>query len=172
MKSIHYVSTVANVYRAIVDAYCEDPGHFVFDPAWEEEIWKVAQRELATGFYFGEPDARQQLFGRPRKIPKYTFAARVLDYDPATKIATLEQRNHFAVGEEVEFYGPGFSRFTQTIRKLWDEDGKCIERAPNALMTVKTITDHPVKPYDLMRIRKMPVSTARFSNFPVQAPSE
>lgn len=172
MKSIHYVSTVANVYRAIVDAYCEDPGHFVFDPAWEEEIWKVAQRELATGFYFGEPDARQQLFGRPRKIPKYTFAARVLDYDPATKIATLEQRNHFAAGEEVEFYGPGFSRFTQTIRKLWDEDGKCIERAPNALMTVKTITDHPVKPYDLMRIRKMPVSTARFSNFPVQAPSE
>lgn len=50
MKSIHYVSTVASVYRRAVDAYCADPENYVFDPAWEEELWKVAQRELSTGF--------------------------------------------------------------------------------------------------------------------------
>ncbi|GER65701.1 protease [Weizmannia acidilactici] len=161
MKSIHYVSTVTNVYRAIVDTYCEDPEQFEFDPAWEEEIWKVAQRELATGFYFGEPDENQQLFGRPRKIPKYTFTAQVLDYDPETKIATLQQRNNFGVGEEVEFYGPKFVHFKQTIREMWDEDGNRIERAPNAMMIVKTIVDHPVQPYYLMRTRKTPMSTAR-----------
>ncbi|RYL95856.1 U32 family peptidase [Sporolactobacillus sp. THM7-4] len=151
MKSIHYVSTVSNVYRKVVDAYCVDPDHFVFDPAWEEEIWKVAQRDLSTGFYYGVPTEKEQLFGKPRKIPKYTFAAQVLSYDPETKIATLQQRNNFGLGEEVEFYGPGFVRFKQTVRDLWNENGEPIDRAPNPMMTVTMTVDHPVEPYYLMR---------------------
>lgn len=151
MKSIHYVSTVANVYRRVVDAYCEDPDNFVFDLAWEEEIWKVAQRDLSTGFYYQVPTEKEQLFGKPRKIPKYTFAAQVMDYDPATKVATLQQRNNFGVGEEVEFYGPGFVHFKQVVHDLWDEDGNAIDRAPNPMMTVRMTVDQPVEPYFLMR---------------------
>ncbi|SFG31400.1 peptidase U32 family protein [Sporolactobacillus nakayamae] len=151
MKSIHYVSTVSNVYRSAVDAYCDDPEHFSFDPAWDEEIWKVAQRDLSTGFYYGVPTEKEQLFGKPRTIPKYTFAAQVLDYDPDTHIATLEQRNNFGVDEEVEFYGPGFTHFKQTVRDLWDEDGEPIDRAPNPMMTVTMTVDAPVEPYFLMR---------------------
>ncbi|CAM3261367.1 peptidase U32 family protein [Sporolactobacillus spathodeae] len=151
MKSIHYVSTVSNVYRKVVDSYCADPEHFTFDPAWEEEIWKVAQRDLSTGFYFDVPTERDQLFGKPRKIPKYTFAAQVLSYDPKTHVATLEQRNNFGVGEEVEFYGPGFSHFKQTVRDLFDEDGLAIDRAPNPMMTVTMTVDQPVEPFFLMR---------------------
>lgn len=151
MKSIHYVSTVSNVYRKVVDSYCADPEHFTFDPAWEEEIWKVAQRDLSTGFYFDVPTERDQLFGKPRKIPKYTFAAQVLSYDPKTHVATLEQRNNFGVGEEVEFYGPGFSHFKQTVRDLFDEDGLAIDRAPNPMMTVTMTVNQPVEPFFLMR---------------------
>ena len=50
MKSIHYVSTVSNVYRAAVDSYCEDPDNYVCKQEWIDELWKAAQRELATGF--------------------------------------------------------------------------------------------------------------------------
>ncbi|RYM00498.1 U32 family peptidase [Sporolactobacillus sp. THM7-7] len=151
MKSIHYVSTVSNVYRQAVDAYCADPEHFTFDPAWEEEIWKVAQRDLSTGFYYHVPTEKDEIFGKPRKIPKYTFAAQVINYDPDTQIATLQQRNCFSVGEDVEFYGPGFVHFKQTVRCLWNENGEPIDRAPNPMMTVSMIVDQPVKPYYLMR---------------------
>lgn len=151
MKSIHYVSTVSNVYRKVVDSYCADPEHFTFDPAWEEEIWKVAQRDLSTGFYFDVPTERDQLFGKPRKIPKYTFAAQVLSYDSETHVATLEQRNNFGVGEEIEFYGPGFTHFKQTVRDLFDEDGQAIDRAPNPMMTVTMTLEQPVEPFFLMR---------------------
>lgn len=151
MKSIHYVSTVANVYRKVVDAYCADPDHFTFDPAWEDEIWKVAQRDLSTGFYYHVPTEKEQLFGKPRKIPQYTFAAQVLSYDPETKIATLQQRNNFGVGEEVEFYGPGFIHFKQIVNDLRNEDGEAIDRAPNPMMTVTMTVDQPVEPYYLMR---------------------
>ncbi|NWO14948.1 U32 family peptidase, partial [Virgibacillus sp.] len=109
MKSIHYVSTVANVYRKAVDSYCEDPAHFTFQQAWEDELWKVAQRELSTGFYYGTPNEQQQLFGRRRKIPVYKFVGQVLEYNDSSKIATVQQRNSFSVGDKVEFYGPGFT---------------------------------------------------------------
>lgn len=156
MKSIHYVSTVTNVYRQIVDHYCQNPNEFIWDQAWEVELWKVAQRELATGFYEGIPDENQQLFGKRRKIPAYTFIGQVLAYDPMTKIATIEQRNRFTIGDEIEFYGPGFTHFKQTIYKMWDEAGKPIDQAPHPLMTVQMEVDHPVKRYDMIRKLREP----------------
>ncbi|WP_163652338.1 U32 family peptidase [Listeria sp. PSOL-1] len=154
MKSIHYVSTVASIYRKVVDAYCSDPDHFEFDPAWEDELWKVAQRELSTGFFYKEPTEDEQLFGKTRKIPQYAFAAQVLDYDPKTRIATLEQRNNFGVGDKIEFYGPKDTGFKQTVTKIWNENDEVIDRAPNAMMTVKMVVDQPVEPFDFMRKKK------------------
>lgn len=154
MKSIHYVSTVASVYRKVVDTYLEDPEHFVFDQAWEDELWKVAQRELSSGFYYHEPTEDDQLFGKTRKIPSYAFAAQVLDYDESTQIATLQQRNNFGVGEEIEFYGPDDIGFKQTVTALWDENDEPIDRAKNAMMTIKMKVDAPVKPFYFMRKKK------------------
>lgn len=154
MKSIHYVSTVSNVYSRAVDAFCEDPENFTFNQEWEDELWKVAQRELASGFYYGIPTEEQQLFGERRKIPGYTFIGQVLDYDEETGIATIEQRNSFGIGDEVEFYGPGFSHHTETIDMLWDEEGAELDRARHPLMTVKMKVNQPVKPKDMMRKRK------------------
>lgn len=154
MKSIHYVSTVANVYSQAVRTYCEDPDNFVFNEEWEDELWKVAQRELATGFYYGVPTEDQQLFGKRRKIPGYTFIGQVLDYDEKTQIATIEQRNNFGVGDEVEFYGPNFTHHTQTIEAMWDEKGNPIDRAPHPMMVVKMKVTEPVKRLDMMRKRK------------------
>ncbi|MCJ8009299.1 U32 family peptidase [Lederbergia wuyishanensis] len=151
MKSIHYVSTVANVYRQAIDAYCNDPDRYEFKQEWEDELWKVAQRELAVGFYYGTPTEDEQLFGERRKIPAYSFIGQVLEYDEETRIATIQQRNAFAVGDEIEFYGPGFSHLDQTIEYLWDEEGSPINRAPNAMMIVKMKVNAPVKPYDMMR---------------------
>lgn len=159
MKSIHYVATVCNVYRQVIDAYCDDPEGFVFDPAWEEEIWKAAQRELASGFYYGVPTEKEQLFGARRAIPQYVFAARVISYDAATGMATLEQRNHFRSGEEVEFFGPGFIRFTQRIEELVDEADQPIEAANQAMMTVRVKVKQPVATDFIMRKRKAGVAS-------------
>ena len=49
MKSVHYVSTVANCYKAVCDAYMESPEAFyAIKDDLINELWKVAQRELAT----------------------------------------------------------------------------------------------------------------------------
>lgn len=154
MKSIHYVATVVNVYRRVIDAYFENPEAFVLQNEWVEEIWKAAQRSLTTAFYFGKPTEKDQLFSNNDKIPKYDFAGLVLDYDPHTGIATVQQRNHFKQGDEIEFFGPNLYRFKQKIAEMWDEKDNPIDSAKHAMMTVKIKVDMPVAVYNMMRKRK------------------
>lgn len=154
MKSIHYVSTVSNVYKAAVDSYIADPENYVCKQEWIDELWKVAQRELSTGFYYHDPTENEQLFGARRKIPEYKFVGEVLSYDEETKIATIRQRNHFRVGDEVEFYGPGFRHFEQNVGVMWDEDGVEIDRAPHAMMILKMPVEQPVEKGDMIRKKK------------------
>jgi len=154
MKSIHYVSTVANVYKAAVDSYMDDPEHYVCKQEWIDELWKVAQRELATGFYYHVPTENEQLFGERRKIPEYKFIGEVMAYDEQTKVATIRQRNHFSVGDEIEFYGPGFHHFEQTVLEMKNEEGAAIDRAPNPMMILMMPVVEPVQVGDMMRKKK------------------
>ncbi|MFC0233816.1 U32 family peptidase [Vagococcus entomophilus] len=154
MKSIHYVSTVSNVYRAAIDSYVEDPENYVCKQEWIDELWKVAQRELATGFYYQKPSEEEQLFGPRRKIPVYQFVGEVMAYNEETKIATIRQRNHFRVGDEVEFYGPGFHHFHQKVEAMWDEEGEPIDRAPNPMMLLTMPVSQPVAIGDMIRKKK------------------
>lgn len=154
MKSIHYVSTVANVYKAAVNSYLEDPEHYETKQEWIDELWKVAQRELATGFYYGIPDENAQLFGERRKIPEYKFIGEVLAYDANTGLATIRQRNRFYVGDEVEFYGPGMRHHEQVVREMWNEEGEAIEVAPNPMMILTMPVTQEVKVGDMIRKRK------------------
>ena len=154
MKSIHYVSTVANVYKAAVDSYMEDPENWVCKQEWIDELWKVAQRELSSGFYYGTPSDEDQLFGARRKIPQYTFIGEVMAYDPQTKMATVRQRNHFSVGDEIEFYGPGFHHFHQSVSVMYNEDGESIDRAPNPMMLLTMPVAQPVAVGDMIRKKK------------------
>jgi putative protease len=154
MKTVHYVATVVNTYRKVIDAYCEDPEGFVFKQEWMDEILKAANRPVTTAFYYGSPTDQDQIFGVPPKMAKYDFAGLVLDYDEKTGIATIEQRNHFAVGSEVEFFGPKRDNFIQKVEELWDEEGNPITEANRAMQKVKMRVTQPVKPYDIMRKEK------------------
>ncbi|MGX6979917.1 peptidase U32 family protein [Vagococcus elongatus] len=154
MKSIHYVSTVANVYKAAVNSYMEDPENYICKQEWIDELWKVAQRELSTGFYFSTPSENEQLFGERRKIPSYSFIGEVLSYDEKTKIATVRQRNHFSVGDDIEFYGPGFQHFEQTVDVMWNDEGESIDRAPNPMMVLTMPVVQPVSVGDMIRKKK------------------
>ena len=154
MKSIHYIATVVNVYRKIIDTYFEDPANYQIDQEWIDEIWKAAQRSLTTAFYYDEPTEKDQLFGKPDRLPKYDFAGLVLNYDENTHIATIQQRNSFSVGDEIEFFGPNFYHFKQKITEIWDEDGQAITIARHPMMITKVKVDQPVRYYDMMRKKK------------------
>lgn len=154
MKSIHYVATVTNQYRRAVDAYFANPEQYKLNPEWMEEIRKASHRSLTTGFFYGTPTEQDQLFGENEDMPQYDFAGLVLDYDVETRIATLQQRNKFSVGDTVEFFGPTMERFEQTVTEIWNEKDESITSAPHAMQMVKVRMDRPVSKHDMMRKEK------------------
>jgi U32 family peptidase len=151
MKSIHYIATVVSVYRKVIDAYCADPDNFKINKEWLIELDKCANRETATAFFEGVPGYKEQMFGNHSKKTTFDFVGLVLDYNHETKIVTLQQRNHFKPGNEVEFFGPEIENFTQVIDKIWDEKGNELDAARHPLQIVQFKVDQPVYPNNMMR---------------------
>lgn len=152
MKSIHYIATVISVYRKVIDAYCADPDNFKIKQEWLEELDKCANRETASSFMEGEiPGYKQQMFGNHTVKTRFDFAGLVLDYNEETKIVTMQQRNFFKPGDEVEFFGPEIENFTQKIGTIWDESGKELEAARHPLQIVRIQVDNRVYVNNMMR---------------------
>ena len=53
------------------------------------ELWKVAQRELATGFYYKHRLKMNNCLGHVVRFPQYKFVGEVVDFDPSTMTATI-----------------------------------------------------------------------------------
>ncbi|MCL6460186.1 MAG: U32 family peptidase [Gorillibacterium sp.] len=151
MRSIHYVASVVNAYRQAIDAYMADPDNYQLEPKWLDEINKAANRPLNTGFYFQEPSHEEHIYQTQDKQAAYDFAGLVLDYDQATGLALIEQRNNFKPGQEVEFVGPGGRYFQQTVGQLWDEEGNELDVARHPLQRVRFQVNQPVHHFDIMR---------------------
>ncbi|WP_141433688.1 U32 family peptidase [Bacillus sp. 03113] len=151
MKSIHYIATVVSVYRKIIDDYCADPDNFKIEEKWLKELDKCANRDTAPAFFEGVPGYKEQMFGNHSKKTAFDFVGLVLDYDSETKMVTLQQRNHFKPGQEVEFFGPEIDNFTQVIERIWDEDGNELDAARHPLQIVKFKVNQPVYRDNMMR---------------------
>ncbi|MDR7237292.1 peptidase U32 family protein [Neobacillus drentensis] len=151
MKSIHYIATVVSVYRKVIDAYCADPENFVIQKDWLMELDKCANRETASAFFEGVPGYKEQMFGNHSKKTNFEFVGLVLDYNEETNMVTLQQRNHFKPGEEVEFFGPEIENFTHVIDKIWDDKGNELDAARHPLQIVQFKLNKPVYPNNMMR---------------------
>lgn len=151
MKSVYYVATVVRAYRNAIDHYYKNPQGYKFNPQWLEEVGKASHREFYTGFYLDKPDERGQIYATSSYIRDYDFVGLVLDYNPDTKYALIEQRNKMNVGDEIEVIGPNKQMFKQTITKMFDEENNEIDSAPHPQQKVKIKMDYPVKEYDILR---------------------
>ncbi|WP_317952863.1 U32 family peptidase [Staphylococcus sp. NWU MK-U1] len=152
IKSIHYIATVVSVYRKVIDAYAEDPENFKINPEWLIELDKCANRDTAPAFFEGTPGYEEQMFGvQQNKKSPYDFCGLVIDYDETTQIATIQQRNHFKPGQEIEFFGPEIQSFRQVIDAIYDEEGNSLDAARHPLQIVQIKVDHPIYPKNMMR---------------------
>ncbi|EGQ3637644.1 U32 family peptidase [Staphylococcus pseudintermedius] len=152
MKSIHYIATVVSVYRKVIDAYAADPENFKIKPEWLFELDKCANRDTAPAFFKGTPGYEEQMFrNESSKKAPFDFIGLVLDYDKDSQMATIQQRNHFKPGQEVEFFGPEIQTFKQVVDKIYDEEGNELDAARHPLQVVQIKVDQPIYPNNMMR---------------------
>lgn len=151
MKTTYYVATVIRAYRLAIDHYYKNPKGWRFNPEWLEEIRKASHRDFTTGFYLDKPGHEEHIYGDQSYIRGYSFIGIVKDYDEKTKIATIEQRNRFFRGDNIEIIGPNEKMIKMPITKMWDEEDNEIEVAPHPQQIVKMIINERVEPYYILR---------------------
>ena len=129
MKSVHYIATVVSTYRKLIDTYCEDPDYFQQSDYFEKELLKAANRAFCHGFYYEHPTVNEQLFNMRDEHPTQEFVMRIVDYDKETKLAKIEQRNYFKLGDQIEVFSPHHDNLCFTVKKLYNEDMEEIDVA-------------------------------------------
>jgi putative protease len=151
VKSAYYVATVVKAYREAIDQYFDNPENYRFDPRLLDELHKVSHRAYTTGFFFGKPTGNEQIYTTSSYIREYDIVGLVREYDEETGIATIEQRNRFFVGEEIEILQPHKPFFKQIVTEMRNEEGESIESAPHPQMILKIAMAQPVVPNSILR---------------------
>ena len=153
MKSMYYIATVANAYRTIMDKKID--GTLTEDDIvyYKKVLNRVSNRENISQFYNGVPREEGQYFNGRQELSNQDFLALVIDYDKDSKIAILEQRNKFSVGDVVEVFGPSTSVKSFEIKDIMNEENEYVESASHAQEIVKINVPFDVCSGDIIRVK-------------------
>lgn len=151
MKTALYVATVARTYRKAIDDYLESEEKYRSHMDWyQEEISKCTYRQFTTGFYFGKPDENTQIYDNNTYVKEYTYLGIVGEVREDGSF-TIEQRNKFSVGEEIEIMKPDGRNVAVLVEGIWDEFGAEMESAPHPKQKLWVRLGSTPEPYDILR---------------------
>ena len=151
MRSIYYVSTVILIYRRLIDKILNNTLTPEYSNYALNILNRVANRESTPQFFDKLPGVNEQYYLGRCEYSNQDFLGLVIDYKDG--IATIEERNYFKIGDEVQFFGPSTETKNFRIEEILDEDGKIVEEANHPQMIVKIRVPFELKKYDMMRLK-------------------
>lgn len=133
-KSHYYTARTAQLYRqAIEDAY---NGHD-FNPVLNTQLEGLANRGYTDGFFVRRQIKAQQNYASgSSNAATQQFVGEIISYDPKTKLSTVQAKNHFKTGDDIEIITPKGNR-SFTLGQLL-KDGKPVEAAKGSGWIVQT----------------------------------
>jgi len=152
MKSEYYIATIVRCYRNLIDDYYA--GKDIDYQYYLQELAKAENRDTSTGFLFGDVTVNEQVYQRDEH-PTKEFVGVVVDYDKNSNIATVEQRNHFRPGNELEFFGPNLPNTTFVVGEIWDEEGNSLDAARHPKQIIFFKVDFEVHKNDMIRLSRV-----------------
>ncbi len=158
MRSIYYIATVIYCYRRIINgilAKTLKEGEMKY---YLDILNRCANRDSTPQFFDKIPTNKEQYFLGRDEVSNQDFLGIVIDYDENTKIATIEQRNYFKIGDKIEFFGPNREAFTYIIKEIFNENMESIEVARHPRMRVFMPVSVPLNKFDMLRIKVFDIS--------------
>lgn len=153
MRSIYYIATVVSIYRKVIDEYCNNKETFAYNKDYKMILERCANRDSCVQFFDGNYGSDCNYYNGRVEISNQDFLGLVRDYDEKNKVLTIEQRNYFKIGDEVEFFTPDNIMIPFKIKEMYDEDGNLLDVARHPKQIIKIPCDIPLKEYDMMRIK-------------------
>ncbi len=153
MRSIYYIATVVLMYRKIIDKILDNTITEGFMDYALNILNRCANRDSAPQFFNSIPSEKEQYFLDRDEASNQDFLGLVLEYDEKNKMAKIEQRNYFKIGDIVEFFGPNTETFTTEIHNIYNDAKEELEVARHPKMICYINCPLKVKPYDMIRIK-------------------
>lgn len=153
MRSIYYVATVIWCYRRMIDGIINKTLTDADKAYYLAILNRCANRESAPQFFDKLPEVDEQYFNGRDEISNQDFLGLVLDYDDDAKIATIDTRNYFEVGTEVEFFGPNTETFSIVLNKIYNDSDESIDASRHPKTIVKIPVDKKLAKNDFMRLK-------------------
>lgn len=128
-KSEYYTAMVTYAYRAAIDEYLKNPSADFVLPDWiKGEIDKISHRKYTTGFYFG-PIQNGQVTDNGGYERAWDVCAVYKSCENGK--LTVEQRNRFFDGEELEVVDPFKKPYKITVQNLFNKKDEEFVSAAN-----------------------------------------
>lgn len=154
MKTALYVADVARTYRQAIDDYFMSPKRYESRiPYYESEISKCTYRQFTTGFFYGSPTHEAQIYDNNTYVRGYQYLGLAGKPDSEGYV-TIEQRNKFSVGDEVEIMKPSGEDLTVSVESMLDEYGKTIDSCPHPKQIIRVRFSQIPEEMDLIRVRE------------------
>ncbi len=155
MKNALYVATVGRAYRRAIDDYFISPEIYEAHlQDYRAEAAACTHRKFTTGFYYGRPDASEQIYDSSTYIHGYIYLG-IVGEQSADGLYRIEQRNKFCVGDEIEVLRPDGSTPRLTVRRMTDEAGNAMDSCPHAKQVFYLDVGEELTPGDVLRKREL-----------------
>lgn len=118
-KSEYYTAAVTHAYRAAIDEYLQAPSDDFKPSGWiVDEMDRISHREYTTGFYFG-PIEKGQVTDYGGYVRSWEVCALLKSVDEGR--ITVDQRNRFFEGEQLEVLAPFAKPYMIEVKNLFCE---------------------------------------------------
>lgn len=151
MKSMYYIATVANAYRTIMDKKIDGTLTDKDISYYKKVLERVSNRDNAPQFYNCIPHEEGQYFTGRQENSNQDFLGLVLSYKDG--YATIEERNKFSIGDEVEAFGPNIDVKSFVIDEIIDSEGNKVQSASHAQEIVKVKVPFELCENDIIRVK-------------------
>lgn len=154
MRSIYYVATIVNVYRRLIDMYCNENANDAYINKAIKILYRCANRDVAPQFFDKMPGEKEQYYGERKEDSNQDFLGIVKGYDDDRKELLIEQRNFFKKGDKAIIFSPSKDYYSLVIGDIKNEE--------------KEVVDAARHPKELVRIHcdeRMPINAIMCVNF-------
>ncbi len=149
MRSPFYLATVLSSYRRIIDAYYANN---LTDDLLQKEmkiLERVSNRENSTHFYFQEASVKDQYYVGRNEVSNQDYLGIIVD--SKDHLYTINQRNYFKVGDEIEIITPNMDIIDYKVDNLYNAKLEPIEVANQADSMLKIKIEHDLPLYSMLR---------------------
>lgn len=181
MKTALYVAAIARAYRKAIDDCLISEENYRKNLDWyRAEVSKCTNRRYSTGFFFGKPGEDAQIYDSSTYVNEYIYLGiveevrdiselpwqqalgtahataadgRAFAKDAAGRLARIEQRNKFSVGDTIEIMRPDGCDETVTVLAMYDENGAPVESCPHSKQVIWLELSAEARQFDLLRMQ-------------------